>query len=128
MNKNRIEISVIVPIYNAEKTLKKCINSILSQTYTNFELILVNDGSKDSSLSLCKNYSKKDSRIVVINKENEGCIAARRSGIEISKGEYIMFVDSDDTIKRLRRKLRQVESDVQIETVWGYGFKLVKKA
>ena len=59
MNKNRIEISVIVPIYNAEKTLKKCINSILSQTYTNFELILVNDGSKDNSLILCKNYKKK---------------------------------------------------------------------
>ena len=119
MDKNGIKISVIVPIYNAEKTLKKCINSILSQTYTNFELILVNDGSKDSSLSLCKNYSKKDSRIVVINKENEGCIAARRSGIEISKGEYIMFVDSDDwidinTLNIVSEEINKNSSDVII--------------
>lgn len=117
MDKNRIKISVIVPIYNAEKTLKKCINSILSQTYTNFELILVNDGSKDGSVSLCENYSKKDSRVVVINKKNEGCIKARKAGIDKANGQYIMFVDSDDwidinTLKLVSDEINKNNSDV----------------
>lgn len=117
MDKNGVKISVIVPIYNAEKTLKKCINSILSQTYTNFELILVNDGSKDSSLSLCENYSKKDSRVVVINKKNEGCIKARKAGIDKANGQYIMFVDSDDwidinTLKLVSDEINKNNSDV----------------
>ena len=72
---NRVKISVIVPIYNSEKTLKKCINSILSQTYTNFELILVNDGSMDNTLKVCNKY-KKDSRVILINKKNEGSVKA----------------------------------------------------
>ena len=114
---NKVKISVIVPIYNAEKTLKKCINSILSQTYTNFELILVNDGSKDGSLSLCENYSREDSRVVVINKHNEGSIATRRKGIEIAKGEYITFVDADDwidinTLNIVNEEINKNNSDV----------------
>lgn len=91
-------ISVIVPIYNSEKYLERCIQSILNQSYRNIELILVNDGSKDGSLDICKKYSKCDSRIKIINKENQGVAAARNSGIEISSGEYIAFVDSDDHI------------------------------
>ncbi|MFW0893120.1 glycosyltransferase family 2 protein [Clostridium perfringens] len=93
------KISIIVPLYNSEKYLDKCIKSILNQTFKNFELILVNDGSKDKSLEICNKYEKKDSRITVINKENEGSIIARRRGVEISKSQYITFIDSDDWIK-----------------------------
>lgn len=92
------KVSIIVPIYNSELHLSRCINSILAQTYTNFELILINDGSSDSSGKLCNDYATKDSRIIVIHKENEGTSSARNKGLEIAKGEYITFIDSDDTI------------------------------
>ena len=92
-------LSIIVPIYNSEKYLGACINSILSQQYKDFELILVNDGSTDNSANICNNYAKQDSRIVVILKNNGGQSSARNAGIEISKGEYITFVDSDDAIE-----------------------------
>ena len=91
-------LSIIVPIYNGERYLRKCIDSILSQTYTDFELILVDDGSKDSSLEICREYEKNDSRVVVFHKENAGLVAARKSGVSIAKGEYIGFVDCDDYI------------------------------
>lgn len=91
-------ISVIVPIYNVEKYLSKCIESILSQTYKDLEIILVNDGSIDNSGKVCEEYKKKDRRIKVIHKENGGLSDARNVGIEISKGEYIAFIDSDDWI------------------------------
>lgn len=93
------EISIIVPIYNpGKRKLKHCIESILKQSYKDFELLLINDGSTDDSLKTCQEYAKKDNRIVVIDKENEGTIKTRQKGIEISKGEYITFVDSDDYI------------------------------
>lgn len=91
-------ISVIVPIYNAEKYLEECIESILSQTYKNIELILINDGSTDNSLQICKKYKNIDSRIIIINKNNSGVSDTRNKGIDIAKGEYIGFVDSDDSI------------------------------
>lgn len=90
------KISIVIPIYNAEKTLDKCINSVLNQTFNDFELILVNDGSKDNSLNICKRYQKRDQRVIIINEGNEGCIAARMKGIKASKYEYLMFVDADD--------------------------------
>lgn len=90
--------SIIVPIYNSEMHLSRCIDSILAQTYTDFELILINDGSNDNSGKLCDDYATKDNRIIVIHKENGGTSSARNSGLEIAKGEYITFVDSDDTI------------------------------
>lgn len=93
-----IEISVIVPIYNTGNKLNKCIKSILKQTYKNFELILVNDGSTDNSLDICKYYSKKDNRIKIIDKKNEGTIKTRQRGISESNGKYITFVDSDDYV------------------------------
>ena len=93
-------ISVIVPIYNAEKFLDKCIKSILNQTYEKFELILVNDGSKDNSLSICNKYKSKDNRVIVIDKKNEGSIVARNIGIKASNSDYVMFVDSDDWIDK----------------------------
>lgn len=92
-------ISVIVPIYNVEQYLDKCINSILNQTYKNIEVILVDDGSPDNCGRICDNYSKKDSRIKVIHKENGGLSDARNVGIDNANGKYICFVDSDDYIE-----------------------------
>lgn len=98
MDNNCPLISIIVPVYNAEKYLEQCVDSIINQTYTNLEIILVNDGSKDSSRKICDNYAKNDSRIIVIHKANEGVSATRNRGIDIANGSYIMFVDSDDWI------------------------------
>lgn len=92
------KISIIIPIYNVEKYLKRCIDSIVNQTYKNTEIILVNDGSPDNCGEICDEYAKIDSRIKVIHKENGGLSSARNAGIDISSGEYIMFVDSDDWI------------------------------
>lgn len=91
-------ISIIVPIYNTEKYLKRCIESILNQTYKNIELLLIDDGSTDNSLKICEEYALKDDRIRVFHKENGGQGSARNMGIENAKGEYIGFVDSDDYI------------------------------
>ena len=93
-------ISIIVPVYNAEKYLNRCIKSILHQTYTNFELILVEDGSSDASGMLCDNWAKQDTRIKVIHKENAGASSARNCGLDIADGKYITFVDSDDWIEQ----------------------------
>lgn len=91
-------ISVIVPIYNAERYLRECIESILSQSFTDFELILVDDGSTDSSASICDEYSSKDERVVTLHGENKGVSAARKRGYNESSSTYICFVDADDTI------------------------------
>lgn len=92
------KLSVVIPIYNAEKTLYRCIDSILNQTFSELEVILVDDGSTDSSLGICEEYAKRDDRVVVFHKENAGLVAARKSGVELASGEYIGFVDSDDYI------------------------------
>ena len=92
------KLSVIVPVYNAENTLGKCIDSIISQDYPDLEIILIDDGSCDNSLVVCEQYAKRDSRIIVHHKENEGLVAARKTGVELATGEYIGFVDSDDFI------------------------------
>lgn len=92
-------ISVIVPIYNTEKYLKNCIESIINQTYCHLEIILVDDGSTDSSLEICKEYQKKDSRIQVLSQTNQGLICARKAGLLIAKADFIGFVDSDDWIE-----------------------------
>lgn len=95
-----IPISIIVPVYNAEKYLYRCIDSVLSQSFTDFELILVDDGSKDCSAQICEDYAKKDHRIRVIHQPNSGVSAARNRGIERAKGEYISFIDADDWIEQ----------------------------
>ena len=92
------KVSIIVPIYNTAKFLPRCIDSILAQTFIDFELILVNDGSKDNSGNICDEYAKKDSRIVVIHQENGGGSSARNKGLDVAQGEWISFVDSDDYI------------------------------
>ncbi|MDR3091048.1 MAG: glycosyltransferase [Clostridiales bacterium] len=91
-------VSVVVPVYNAEKFLEKCVDSILAQTYTDLRVILVDDGSPDASPAICDSYKEKDSRVVVIHKKNAGVSAARNDGIELAEGGYITFVDSDDYI------------------------------
>lgn len=96
MEEKDILISVIIPVYNAEKYLEQCLESICQQTYKNIEIILVNDGSTDNSEAMCKNYMEKDNRIRYIYKENEGPGIARNKGLEIANGQYVMFVDSDD--------------------------------
>ena len=92
-------ISIIVPVYNSEKYLKETIDSILNQTFENFELILINDGSTDHSGEICDEIAQKDKRIKVIHKKNEGICKTRNKGIEVAKGEYIMFADNDDIIE-----------------------------
>ena len=92
------EISIIVPIYNVEQYLKRCVDSILAQTFKDFELILVDDGSPDSCPFICDEYARIDSRIKVIHKANGGLSDARNAGLEMAMGNYIAFVDSDDWI------------------------------
>lgn len=94
-----MKVSVIVPVYNVEKYLKRCVESILAQTYRDLEIILVDDGSKDSSGDICEELKILDPRIVVIHKENGGLSSARNAGMDIAKGEYFGFVDSDDYIE-----------------------------
>lgn len=92
-------VTVVVPVYNVEKYLDRCIESIVNQTYKNLEIILVDDGSPDNCPKMCDDWAKKDSRIKVIHKKNAGLGMARNSGIEIAAGQYILFIDSDDYIK-----------------------------
>lgn len=106
-------VSFIIPIYNAEKYLDECIKSIIKQTYSNFELLLVNDGSTDNSAIICDTYANKDSRIKVIHKINGGVSSARNIGLDNAKGEYICFVDADDVI---HPKLLETTLSVLMET------------
>lgn len=92
-------ISVIIPVYNVEKYLPQCIESVINQTYTNLEIILVNDGSKDNSLNICEQYGENDKRIIILDQTNRGLSDARNSGIDIAKGKYISFLDSDDWLE-----------------------------
>ena len=91
-------ISVIIPVYNAERTLHQCVNTILSQEYRNFELLLIDDGSNDSSPAICDEYAEKDSRVQVFHKPNGGVSSARNLGLDNAQGEWITFIDSDDYI------------------------------
>ncbi len=95
---NNIQVSIIVPIYNAGKYIEDCANSILTQTFSNLELILVDDGSKDNSLELCQRIAEKDSRVKVLHKENGGTSSAKNYGIKNAIGDYIAFCDADDTL------------------------------
>lgn len=112
-------VSIIVPVYNVEDRIGKCIESILAQTFRDFELILIDDGSKDHSLDVCKQYEKKDSRIRLLTQENSGVSATRNRGIQCAKGEYIEFVDSDDYIAptmvaSLVEAIEQTQADMAV--------------
>lgn len=113
------KISVIIPVFNAEEYLRKCLDSIILQTYENLEIICVNDGSTDSSEQILNEYAQKDSRIVVINQQNSGQSIARNKGLECVTGEYISFIDSDDWLslslyKKFVNALKSVNSDLDI--------------
>ena len=96
--KNTVTVSVVIPVYNVEQYLRECVDSVLRQTYSSYEIILVDDGSTDSSGSICDAYAAKDNRISVIHKANGGLSSARNAGLEKSKGKYVYFLDSDDYI------------------------------
>lgn len=106
-------VSVIVPVYNVEKYLSRCIDSILAQSFSDFELILIDDGSRDNSGKICDEYASKDTRIIVIHKINQGVSAARNDGLDNARGKYISFVDSDDYINPdyLEQMVAALESD-----------------
>ena len=97
--------SIIVPVYKAEKYISECVDSVLAQTFEDFELILADDGSPDRCHEICDEYAKKDSRIKVIHKNNGGASSARNSGIDAACGEYIIFLDSDDYWEGNKEKL-----------------------
>ena len=116
---NKIELSIIVPVYNVEEYITECIDSILAQTYKDWELILVDDGSTDNSGKICEEYALKDSRIKVIHKENGGLSSARNSGLDIAKGEYITFIDGDDFISpdTIEENINILESQKGIDII-----------
>ena len=117
-------ISVIVPVYRTEHFLEKCIESIRNQSYSNLEIILVDDGSPDHCDQICDCFAEKDSRITVIHQQNGGQAKARNTGIDVSKGEFLLFVDSDDYIDQqmLERLHRRIEKDRSDLAVCGYVF------
>ncbi|MDO4194073.1 MAG: glycosyltransferase family 2 protein [Erysipelotrichaceae bacterium] len=126
------EISVVVPVYNVRDYLRKNIESILAQTFTDYELILVNDGSKDDSLSILREYEQKDDRITVIDKPNGGLSDARNAGMAIASGKYIQFIDSDDFVEpqlleKCRRKLEETDADMVIFDIYQYFLATGKK-
>lgn len=112
-------VSIVVPIYNSQKYLKDVVERIVNQTYQNLEIILVNDGSTDNSGDICESYQKKDSRIVVIKKENGGLSSARNAGTKVAKGKYIAYIDSDDLVSKyyiefLINNLKRNDADLSI--------------
>lgn len=120
------KVSVIVPVYKAEAYLHRCVDSIIAQTFHNFEILLVDDGSPDNSGKICDDYAIKDHRVRVFHKENGGVSLARKCGVDNSVGEYIMFVDSDDSIpsNTISELLAHMTSDVDIVMgVWRKYFK-----
>ncbi len=118
-------ISIIIPVYNVEKYLKECVDSVRKQTYKNLEIILIDDGSKDNSEKLCDELAKEDNRIKVIHKENGGLSDARNVGIENATGEYIQFIDSDDFVEKdmieiLHNDICQEKADVSMCSLYLY--------
>lgn len=128
MSNNLPKVSVIIPVYNVEKYLRKCLDSVINQTYTNLEIICVDDGSPDNSGAILDEYSHKDSRIIVIHQENAGVSAARNRGLDIATGEYITFVDSDDWLEPECYELAVAEflKDPEIDLV-NYGCNIINE-
>lgn len=119
------KISVIVPVYNVEKYLRRCIDSILSQTFSDFELLLIDDGSKDKSGDICDEYVAKDVRVKVFHKANAGVSSARNLGLDKAKGEFIFFVDSDDFLDKTH--LENYSKDIDNFDLIFQGYKLVEE-
>lgn len=122
------KISIIIPVYNVEGYLHQCIDSIINQTYNNLEILLINDGSTDSSLDICNEYASKDDRIIVLNKKNGGQSSARNMGLDIATGDFIGFVDSDDWVEpnmyeTLLKGAKENEADIVACGVYNCDFK-----
>lgn len=120
------KLSVIVPVYNAEKYLPKCLDSILSQNFTDFQLILINDGSTDNSITICENYEKEYNNIKVISQYNKGVSQARKVGVENAEGDYITFIDSDDylphnNVFEIMSNSLAIENNTDIDLLIGGG-------
>ena len=94
----KIMLSIVIPAYNVERYLNRCMESVLSQSYRDLEILLINDGSTDGTGALCEEFAKRDSRIIYVEKQNEGQAAARNMGIRMARGEYLTFLDADDWI------------------------------
>lgn len=124
MNEN-VCISVIIPVYKAESVLSRCVDSILNQSYRNFELLLIDDGSPDRSGNLCDEYANQDNRIRVIHQENGGVSSARNRGLEEAKGDYLLFVDSDDWI--LPDYFSSIQSYLGIYDILFFGLDFVNQ-
>lgn len=128
------KISIIVPVYNVEEYLTNCIESLLNQTFKDFELILVNDGSTDNSLEICKKYKNIDNRICIVDKKNGGLSSARNAGLDVAKGDYIGFIDSDDYVhpemyEILYKKMVENSADISLcnfKKVYNYDEELLK--
>ena len=119
------KISIIVPVYNVEKYLSECLESLINQIYKNIEIILINDGSTDSSLKICQKYKKKDNRIKLINKKNEGVSKARNIGVKEATGKYILFVDSDDYLSS--NAVETLSKHKLTDTLLIYGYNRIYK-
>lgn len=119
-----IKISVILPIYNAQDYLKECVDSVMNQTYSNLQVILVNDGSSDNSWKICQELEKIDNRIVAVTQKNRGVSVARNRGMELATGQWIMFVDPDDILNKsiIEKLLCKAHADVDIVSCCCYGF------
>ena len=118
-------VSIIVPVYNVEKYLRECLESIINQTFQDIEIICVNDGSTDNSRKILTEYAQTDSRIKITDKENGGLSSARNAGLKIAQGEFISFIDSDDwvdktMIEKLYNNIRALNTDISICAVHQY--------
>jgi glycosyltransferase involved in cell wall biosynthesis len=124
-----MDISIIVPVYNVEKYLNRCLDSIINQSFINFELILINDGSTDKSGKICDKYAQIDKRVRVIHKKNEGVSLTRNLGINIAKGDYITFIDSDDWIEQdfLKKAIEYIKENNVSILITGFVFENNKK-
>ena len=120
-------VSVIIPVYNAQEGIRQCIDSLLNQSFTDFEIILINDGSTDNSLEVIKEYADANDFIRVIDKENEGVAKTRNKGIQLAKGKYVVFIDNDDFVDSdyLERFYNEIDQ-VQLDIVLG-GYKRVNQ-
>lgn len=121
-NKASPQISVIVPVYNYKEYLRRCLDSILAQTFADWECIVVDDGSSDGSAAICDEYAQKDSRFVVIHKQNGGLSSARNLGLELAQGNFLMFCDQDDAMDKhsMEYALRMQQEDPQAMVMWKY--------
>ena len=119
---SKIKVSIIIPIYNSEKTLNRLLDSVLNQSYKNLEIILINDGSTDNSLKIINSFGKKDKRISIINQKNQGVSNSRNTGLKVATGKYILFLDSDDYIdKNLIKTVLSIFKENKVDLVT-YGF------